>query len=490
LLQKHTSEKNSNMSNIVNSLVSTLRTFTIEPVIFFFILGNYILQGSQVPTNILIFKICRYELNYTQEICDNLGEDRYADIEDQVQKKTNSFQMTAQWLSNVPGIIFAIYAGPLSDQFGRKPLMMLPIIGYFISAIGGIINYAFLESLPLEFFFVDSIPYFFGGLIVYYLGQYGYGASVTEPDERAHRIARLDASEYIATLIGTLLSPIISEHVGYYGNYGLFAGLALTAIGYLQLFVKEPVDRKRIEEEAANSENSPKQFGVLYTFLVQPLIDMKELICKKRTTLLWFLIVIQLLIYCTYIFVLNAYTSLLYLFMLIQFDGFTATQFSYFSVTMNVCSIFFLLFIMPILGGKFKLSDAFLLTLISVIETLGYILSPFTSNLKVFYIYQFLCTIGNCKFPLGRSLISKYCEPDEVGKMYSIQSIVIALAFMASNPIVRHLYDKTLENFPGAYLLLNASLLVLSGFGNFFIFVKEDQMKVKEESAKSNSEAN
>ena len=126
----------------------------------------------------------------------------------------------------------------------------------------------------------------------------------------------------------------------------------------------------------------------------------------------------------------------------------------------------------------------FIATLISLIETLGYLLSPFTSNLAVFYVYQILCTIGNCKFPIGRSLISKYCEPDEVGKIYSIQSIVISISFMVSNPLVRGLYNKTLETFPGAYLLLNASLLVLSGFGNFFIYSKKDAVRVKQEAAK------
>ena len=478
------------MFKILESLLSTLKTFTIEPVIFFFILGNYILIGSQVPTNILIYKICRYELNYAEEICNNLGDESQKNIEDEVQKKANSFLMTAQWLNNIPGIIFAVYAGPLSDQFGRKPLMMLPIIGYFLGAVGGIINYAFLESLPLEFFFVDTIPSFFGGLIVYYLGQYGYGASVTEPDERAHRIARLDGSEYVATLIGTLLSPIIAEHIGYFGNYGFFAGLAFLAVLYLHFFVKEP-PRKKQEAEGVENQLLPstEKPSVLYVFLVQPLIDMKELICKKRTTLLAALIIIQLLIYCTYIFVLNAYTSLLYLYMRIQFDGFSAEKYAYFSVTMNVCSIIFMLVVMPIVGGKFKLGDAFLLTLISMIETLGYLLSPFTSNLTVFYIYQVLCTIGNCKFPIGRSLISKYCAPDEVGKMYSIQSIVIALAFLASNPIVRNLYDQTLDSFPGAYLLLNASLLVLSGFGNFFIFAKEGSTEVKEECEEKKTES-
>jgi hypothetical protein len=59
---------------------------------------------------------------------------------------------------------------------------------------------------------------------------------------------------------------------------------------------------------------------------------------------------------------------------------------------------------MPIVSGKLHVGDALLLTLISVTESLGFLLSPFTSNLKLFYVCQILCTTGNCKFSIGRSL--------------------------------------------------------------------------------------
>lgn len=45
----------------------------------------------------------------------------------------------------IPGLFFSLYAGALSDEFGRKPLMMIPIFGFFVSAICGIINYAFVR---------------------------------------------------------------------------------------------------------------------------------------------------------------------------------------------------------------------------------------------------------------------------------------------------------------------------------------------------------
>jgi hypothetical protein len=72
-------------------------------------------------------------------------------------------------------------------------------------------------------------------------GVYTYGASVCSDADRSHRIARLDGIETMATVAGTLLSPIVTEHLGYFGNYGLYGGLTFLAIVYLQLCVKEPV---------------------------------------------------------------------------------------------------------------------------------------------------------------------------------------------------------------------------------------------------------
>ena len=450
-----------------------LKTITIEPTIFLFFLGYYILNGAQIPTNILIFKICHIELNYTEEVCNHLGDDSNKLTQEEVQVLANNFQMKAQWMVAIPGIFFSLYAGPLSDKFGRKPLMMLPIVGYFFSAVGGIINYAFLETLPLEFFYIETIQAFFGGLVVYYLGVYGYGASVSEPDERAHRIARLDGTETLATIVGTLLSPHVTNLLGPIGNYGILAGLSLLAAIYLKFCVREPINK---DDEKMQLDETSQSHGVLYTALVAPLVDMKTLVMKPRKRILTILIILQLAIYCNYIFGYNSTQSVLYLYMLVRFENFSPDDFAYFSVTLNFCTVFFLIVCMPIVSGRFKLGDALLLTLLSISETLSFLLSPFTSNLTVFYVFQVICTIGNCKFSIGRSLLSKCCEPDEVGKMFSILSILISITFMVSNPIVRQLYNSTIDQFPGAFLLLIAALLLVSGYGNFFVYTKQSKL--------------
>jgi len=68
-------------NSITKYLEREAKTITIEPVILLFIFGFFILYGSQVPVNILIFKICRYEMGHSQDVCDNLGDEANADIQ-------------------------------------------------------------------------------------------------------------------------------------------------------------------------------------------------------------------------------------------------------------------------------------------------------------------------------------------------------------------------------------------------------------------------
>ena len=78
---------------------------TLEPVIFFYMVvdssfpsniqiyskvlllsvqfGNAIVQGSAVNTDMLMWKVCRYEFAYNETVCEDLDQDEYEDQEDE-----------------------------------------------------------------------------------------------------------------------------------------------------------------------------------------------------------------------------------------------------------------------------------------------------------------------------------------------------------------------------------------------------------------------
>ena len=77
------------------AIVCTLRTFTIEPTVFLFILADSLVRGAELQANLLIWKICRQEIGFNETVCEHLNEDGYDDFQIQVQKKVNHFQMVS-----------------------------------------------------------------------------------------------------------------------------------------------------------------------------------------------------------------------------------------------------------------------------------------------------------------------------------------------------------------------------------------------------------
>ena len=56
---------------------------------------------------------------------------------------------------------------------------------------------------------------------------------------------RLDGVFTLSSVAGTLLSPQVFEHWGYFGNYGLSTLSFVLAIFYIVFLVKEPIDTKK-----------------------------------------------------------------------------------------------------------------------------------------------------------------------------------------------------------------------------------------------------
>ena len=148
-----------------------LKTITLEPAAIPYAMGFGILNGAAIQTDLVIWKICHIQLNQTQEICDNLSADENSDIEFEVQRRLQDFEMITQWIKSAPTFVYAFFIGALSDRFGRKPIILLPMLGYLIDLCLNFINYAFIEKLPLEFMYSIVFSGYLGGFPMYYLGK-------------------------------------------------------------------------------------------------------------------------------------------------------------------------------------------------------------------------------------------------------------------------------------------------------------------------------
>jgi hypothetical protein len=58
---------------------------SVEPVVLLFMTGAHIIFGSEVTTNVLMYKICFVEMKFNDSVCSNLTDPTHEDIQKDVQ---------------------------------------------------------------------------------------------------------------------------------------------------------------------------------------------------------------------------------------------------------------------------------------------------------------------------------------------------------------------------------------------------------------------
>ena len=103
-------------------------------------------------------KVClvNFQMNATQ--CDlHSNETGSAELKDRVQGYVSTLSIYITVIHCVPSIFFVLFLGPWSDKHGRKPLMILPTVGYIISTLIYMANYYF-KSWPAEYLLFAALP--------------------------------------------------------------------------------------------------------------------------------------------------------------------------------------------------------------------------------------------------------------------------------------------------------------------------------------------
>ena len=84
----------------------------------------------------------------------------------------------------IPCVIFALFLGPWSDRAGRKLLILVPYVGYFLFCIVMLVNTYFFDQLVVEFLWFENISALCGSYVIFLIGCYGFLADTTSPDTR------------------------------------------------------------------------------------------------------------------------------------------------------------------------------------------------------------------------------------------------------------------------------------------------------------------
>lgn len=156
---------------------------TVEPLIGIYILSNMI--ALLTTLNLNMQKACRVNLGLNSSICSALESGNtlnYTKEEYQVQGLATDLNF---WKTIVLGIIpsvLIIFVGSWSDRnHRRKPCMLVPIIGEFLTSVGLLFCSYYFNELPMGVAgLVESIPpAMTGGWTTMFMSVFSYIGDVT-----------------------------------------------------------------------------------------------------------------------------------------------------------------------------------------------------------------------------------------------------------------------------------------------------------------------
>ncbi len=439
--------------------------------------GLNLVNGNGMNVDLLMDKICTDVLVFGKEVCENLeaGQPEF----DEVQKWYNDFISTMAWVAMGPGLIMSLISGALSDDFGRKPLIIVPMIGFLLSGIFEIIFYTFEHQLPIYFWYLTLTFQFMGGMGVYYLGYYGFGATVASADKRAMQLARFDGAERVGSLLGSLVSNVVYESLGSYGNYFIRTGCTSFYLLWLIFYIKEPVavkETKKIEDHRTLGQ----KIGTTFTrYIITPLKDMGSALVRSRPGRLRVLLYVSLSVYALYASLFPMY-ELLYVYGIKAVPGFDNGTYAMYNAFADLCNIITLLFVLPVVMPRIKAHESLVLTGITFLSATSHLLTAYAANFIQFLLVQGLLQCFSLSmYSFIRSLTVRCIDSEhEIGKVLSVLALSATIMPTVSGYLLRLLYNATISTFPGSIYLTSSSTYVVCTLLNFFIYTQRKQFRL------------
>lgn len=217
---------------------------TVEPMLACYIMPSVL--ASLATQNLNLEKACRVNLHYDKHICDALSArntSNYTMQEVEVQQLVAGMSIWKTIVQSALPSILILFLGAWSDRWGcRKPCMLLPILGEFLTSIGLIVCTYFFYELPMEVAgVVESLfPAITGGWFTMFMAIFSYMGDTTSLETRTLRIGVVNVFVSLGVPVGMALSGVLYMKIGFYGVFTISSCLYVVSFLYGVFRIKEP----------------------------------------------------------------------------------------------------------------------------------------------------------------------------------------------------------------------------------------------------------
>lgn len=217
---------------------------TLEPLLACYVIPGTLARLS--TQNLNLDKACRVNKGYGDSVCDALiarQGNKYKNEEIAVQELIASMEAWKNiLLTAIPSIVI-LFLGAWSDRTKKRKICILtPIIGDLLMCLSNIINTYFFYEIPVEItMFMEAIfPAITGSWVSTYMGVFSYISDITSEESRTFRMGIVNLCMTAGGPIGTALSGILLNSIGYYGVFGISSILYTMSLLYGFYYIRDP----------------------------------------------------------------------------------------------------------------------------------------------------------------------------------------------------------------------------------------------------------
>ncbi|XP_067006842.1 probable peptidoglycan muropeptide transporter SLC46 [Anabrus simplex] len=427
---------------------------TVEPILICYIFPM-VLSGMAVR-NLNLEKACRVNLAYNESVCDALTRretDNLTEYDDNVHVLVTHMAIWKNPLHSAIPAILILFLGSWSDRRARrKPCLVLPIIGQFITSIGLILCWYFFYEWPLEVAGVIEalFPSLGGGFMTIVMAALSYIADVTTEESRTFRIGVVNMLVTLGIPVGTALSGVLLKPVGYYGMFSITAFMYFLGFIYGITRVKEtrePIPR-------------PKDVTFLHDlFNPKHVVETLSMVVKKREGTrrkrLALLITLSVLLHGAHV----GEAENAYAFVRRQFHW-NEVDFGYYATYSIVIHLIGTGIAVGLLSRRLKMNDAILGTIALTSKVGSHFVFAFSTKAWHFYLGPVVEMLSGASGIAMRSLASKVADADEFGKVNSLFGVFDAFAPVVYSPLFSLMYTSTISTMAGAFYLLGSAVTI------------------------------
>ncbi|CAH1110898.1 unnamed protein product [Psylliodes chrysocephalus] len=429
------------------------RKFTVEVPLFFSYV-NFLMTGS-IITNLVVYRTCYIILGYNKTDCIQLGTETNnvtKNLEKLVEPTADVINMVRTVLNSLVPIFICMMAGPWSDKHGRKPFLLITLIGTCLSPLLMVV-FSYFDNVNPWYFLISLIPQIIsGGTITYLAITLAYISDISTPETRGIRMAFFEATLAFGVLTGSVVSSYIFYATNYEFIFAIAAGCVLIGILYTVFVIPESLSSlERTLDDSNSSMDNPFKYitDMIGTTFKQRENNDRSLILLLSTALILFT------------FANNGDNFIQFIYLRKKLDWNLTKYTLYYGMTSFLWATGALTGTF-LFHNKLKIKECNL-ALLGTLSIIGcFILQELAFNDLYIYLAGLARLFAGLVSPMLRALVSKMVPPHEVGKIFSVTMIGGAIFDLGASPLYTLVYNDTINTYSGIYNVISIFVVGLT----------------------------